>query len=63
MKGRIAVTPRSMSEGGHPSLAALTARGYEVVFPAPGRLPSEDELIACLPRCVGYLAGVEPVSH
>ena len=63
MKGRIAVTPRSMSEGGHPALAALTEHGYEVVFPAPGRLPSEDELIACLPQCVGYLAGVEPVPR
>lgn len=63
MKGRVAVTPRSLSEGGHPALAALTACGYEVVFPAPGRLPSEDELIAALPGCVGYLAGVEPVTR
>lgn len=62
-KGSIAVTPRSMSEAGHPALTRLTGLGYELVFPAPGRLPSEDELVAALPGCVGYLAGVEPVSR
>lgn len=63
MKGRVAVTPRSLSESGHPALALLAARGYEMVFPAPGRLPTEEELIEALPGCVGYLAGVEPVTQ
>lgn len=59
--GLIAVTPRSLSEAGHPSLARLEAAGYEVVFPAPGRTPTLAELEAVLPRCAGYLAGVEQV--
>jgi D-3-phosphoglycerate dehydrogenase len=63
MKGRIAVTPRSMSEAGHPSLARLSESGYEIVFPSPGRQPGEAELLEHLPGCVGYLAGVEPVSR
>jgi D-3-phosphoglycerate dehydrogenase / 2-oxoglutarate reductase len=59
--GRIAVTPRSLSAGGHPALAPLAEAGYEVVFPAPGRQPTLEEQAAVLPGCVGYLAGVEPV--
>lgn len=62
MKGKIAVTPRSLSRSGHPALGALTAAGYEVIFPTPGRQPALDELRQFLPGCVGYLAGVEPIS-
>lgn len=61
MKGKIAVTPRSLSRVGHPALEALTRAGYEVVFPTPGRQPTLDELRRFLPDCVGYLAGVEPI--
>lgn len=61
MKGKIAVTPRSLSRVGHPALEALTRAGYEVVFPTPGRQPTIDELRRFLPDCVGYLAGVEPI--
>lgn len=62
-KGKILVTPRSISVGGHPALDRLRAAGYEVVFPAPGKQPSEAELLAAVPGCVGYLAGVEPISQ
>jgi len=58
----ILVTPRSVTKNGHPSLDALTAAGYEVVFSTPGCFPSEDELLELLPGCVGYLAGVETIS-
>jgi D-3-phosphoglycerate dehydrogenase len=58
---RVAVTPRSLSVEGHPALDSLTAAGFEVLFPSPGRQPTPDELAAVLPSCVGYLAGVEPV--
>lgn len=61
MKGRIAVTPRSLSKGGHPALAPLTAAGFELVFPAPGQMPTLEQLKQTLPDCVGYLAGVEPI--
>lgn len=63
MMTRIAVTPRSISGGGHPALEILTRQGFELVFPAPGRQPTEAELLATLPGCVGYLAGVEPVTR
>jgi D-3-phosphoglycerate dehydrogenase len=59
--GLIAVTPRSLSEAGHPSLARLEAAGFQLVYPAPGRTPTAAELEAVVPDCVGYLAGVEPV--
>jgi len=61
MKGKIAVTPRSLSGTGHPALEKLTLAGYEIVYPAPGRQPTLQELMETLPTCVGYLAGVEPV--
>lgn len=58
----ILVTPRSLSRG-HPALNALSARGFSLVMPAPGAIPDEATLIAALPGCVGWLAGVEPVSE
>jgi D-3-phosphoglycerate dehydrogenase len=61
-KGLIAVTPRSLSRAGHPALAALEQAGYQVIFPTPGRQPTVDEIKAFLPACVGYLAGVEPIT-
>jgi D-3-phosphoglycerate dehydrogenase / 2-oxoglutarate reductase len=62
MLTRIAVTPRSLSAAGHPALQALADAGYEVIFPAPGRQPTLEDQERFLPECVGYLAGVEPVS-
>ncbi|HOD82695.1 MAG: (S)-sulfolactate dehydrogenase [Planctomycetes bacterium ADurb.Bin126] len=61
-KGKVLVTPRSISAGGHPALDRVAAAGYEVVFPTPGKQPSEAELVAAAAGCVGYLAGVEPIS-
>ncbi|MBN9432624.1 MAG: oxidoreductase [Bosea sp.] len=60
---RILVTPRSLSRGGHPALRMLEEAGYSLVMPAPGSLPDEETLMAALPGCVGWLAGVEPVSE
>jgi D-3-phosphoglycerate dehydrogenase len=61
-KGRIAVTPRSLSGGGHPALRLLEDAGYDLVFPAPGEVPTEDQIRSSLSGCVGYLAGTEPLS-
>ncbi|WP_420006405.1 phosphoglycerate dehydrogenase [Arenibacterium sp. LLYu02] len=61
MKGKIAITPRSLSGAGHPSLSLLTDQGYELVFPAPGQTPTEEALLSSVPGCVGWLAGVEPI--
>lgn len=61
-KGRIAVTPRSLSDGGHPALRLLEDAGYDLVFPAPGNVPTEDQIRDSLIGCVGYLAGTEPLS-
>ncbi len=62
MMGRILVTPRSLSDGSHPALAPLTEAGFSLVTPTPGQTPSEAELITAVPDCIGWLAGVEPVS-
>jgi len=59
---KILVTPRSVTKNGHPSLDVLKEAGYEVVFSRSGQFPSEEELLALLPGCVGYLAGVETIS-
>ena len=61
-KGKILVTPRSMSKNGHPLLKELEDAGYEVLTPFPGKQPSKEELLTVLPDCVAYLAGVEKVD-
>ena len=58
----ILITPRSLSDGSHPSLDALRDAGFELRFPAPGRHPSRVELLAALPGSVGYLAGTEVID-
>ena len=60
---RILITPRSLSKGEHPALRDLEAQGFRLVRPCPGAMPDEHALIDALPGCVGWLAGVEPVSE
>jgi D-3-phosphoglycerate dehydrogenase len=62
MKGKIAVTPRSLSQNGHPALDRLSQAGYDVIYPTPGKQPSIDDQNKFLPQCIGYLAGVEPIA-
>jgi len=62
VKRKILVTPRSVTEKGHPAMDRLVAAGYELVMSSPGKLPDEAELIRLLPGCVGYLAGVERIT-
>ncbi|WP_210528809.1 phosphoglycerate dehydrogenase [Rubellimicrobium arenae] len=60
---RILVTPRSLTSAPPPALDRLTEAGFELVFSTPGATPSEAELLRLVPGCVGWLAGVEPVSE
>jgi D-3-phosphoglycerate dehydrogenase / 2-oxoglutarate reductase len=63
VKPRILVTPRSLTAGPDKALLdPLEDAGYKVVFSPAGRQPTESELMELLPACVGYLAGVEPVT-
>ena len=59
---KVLVTPRSLTKEGDPALDLLTREGFEIVFSTPGAMPQEDELIRLLSGCVGYLAGVEPIT-
>lgn len=62
MANKVLVTPRSVTRGGHHSLDKLRAKGYEVIFCKAGVQPTEEELRALLPGCIGFLAGVEPIT-
>ena len=62
MSDRILITPRSLSAGEHSALQPLRKAGFELVRPTPGAMPSEADLIASVPGCVGWLVGIEPVS-
>ncbi|MCY2989892.1 MAG: phosphoglycerate dehydrogenase [Planctomycetota bacterium] len=62
MAGSILITPRSVTERGHPALGRLSDAGFAVRFCTRGKQPAEAELLQLLPDCVGYLAGVEPIS-
>jgi len=59
---RILITPRSVTQHGHPAIDRLRDAGFAVVLGPKGRQPSETELLALLPGCRGYLAGVEPIN-
>ncbi|MEY8141190.1 phosphoglycerate dehydrogenase [Falsihalocynthiibacter sp. CO-5D18] len=59
---RILITPRSLTSSPSSDLDALRTAGYELVFATAGQTPNEAELLALIPDCVGWLAGVEPVS-
>ena len=59
---RILVTPRSMSGGQHTAFERLELAGFELFAPTPGVMPSEADLVAAIPGCCGWIAGVEPVS-
>jgi D-3-phosphoglycerate dehydrogenase len=58
----ILVTPRSLTAARHPVIERLKAQGHDIVMPAPGKSPNEDELLALVPDVTGWLAGVEKVS-
>lgn len=59
---RILVTPRSLTSATHPLVERLRAEGHEIVMPAPGKLPDEEDLLALVPGVTGWLAGVEKIS-
>jgi D-3-phosphoglycerate dehydrogenase len=59
---RILITPRSLTRAPHPALQRLEADGHELVFSPPGDTPDENALLALVPGCVGWLAGVEPIT-
>lgn len=59
---KVYVTPRSITQKGHPALENLTNAGLEVVFASPGTQPTEEEQLKILPECIAYLAGIEPIS-
>lgn len=59
---RILITPRSLTSGPHPQIDRLRDAGFEVITSTPNALPTEAELISLLPGCIGWLAGIEPVS-
>src|SRR6202521_654886 len=59
---RILITRRSMTQKRGPELKALEDAGYELIFATPGKTPLETELLALIPGCVGWLAGVEKIT-
>ena len=62
MVRRILVTPRSLTADPHPEVERLRDVGFDIVYSTPGAMPTEDELVALVPGCIGWLAGVEPVT-
>ena len=63
---RVLITPRSLTAAGLDAvddLEPLRARGYELLGPSPGTMPTEEVLLELLPGCVGWLAGVEPIGE
>lgn len=59
---RILITPRSLTGGSTALLKPLEEAGFELIYSPPGRQPSEAELISLVPGCIGWLAGIEPIT-
>ncbi|MFV0431890.1 MAG: NAD(P)-dependent oxidoreductase [Alphaproteobacteria bacterium] len=62
MSKNILVTPRSLSQGEHVEFEPLIQAGFKLITPTPGLMPSEADLLDVIGDCVGWLAGVEPIS-
>lgn len=62
MGQRILVTPRSLTAEPHPEVERLRQLGFDIVYSTAGAMPTEQELMTLVPDCVGWLAGVEPVT-
>lgn len=62
MNKRILVTPRSLTAEPHPEVERLRNLGFEIIYSTAGTIPTEQELMTLVPDCVGWLAGVEPVT-
>src|SRR5664279_5195729 len=63
---RVLITPRSLTAQGLDlvsELAPLRERGYELVGPPRGQVPSASDLARLLPGCVAWLAGVERIDE
>ncbi len=58
---KVYITPRSITQNGHPSLEKLKRAGFSLVYGPSGQQPSEEEQLKILPECVAYLAGIEPI--
>jgi D-3-phosphoglycerate dehydrogenase len=63
MSQRILITPRSLTAKREPVLRLLEASGFELIFANPGQVPTEEQLLQLLPECVGWIAGIEPISE
>ena len=59
---RVLVTPRSLTHSDHPAFQRLRQAGWEIVLGPKGRLPDEVELGELVRGCLGWIAGVEPVT-
>jgi D-3-phosphoglycerate dehydrogenase / 2-oxoglutarate reductase len=63
---RVLVTPRSLTQAGLDTVAELAPlhdAGFALVAGPAGRVPTEAELLALVPGCVGWLAGVERIGE
>lgn len=60
---KVLITPRSLTATRHEAFRQLETAGFDLVFATAGQQPDESELLRLVPGCVGWLAGVEPVSE
>jgi phosphoglycerate dehydrogenase-like enzyme len=63
--GRVLITPRSLTVNALDTVAELVPlveAGFDLISSSPGRMPTEEELLELVVPCVGWLAGIEPIS-
>lgn len=57
------VTPRALTKAPDKISQLLQDHGFDAVFSVPGEQPSAEQLGELLPGCVGWIAGVEPITE
>jgi len=60
---KVYIGSRTLTLNGHPALQRLENAGFELIFGPPGKLPTEEDQLEILPKCIAYLAGTERISE
>ncbi|MBN2157275.1 MAG: phosphoglycerate dehydrogenase [Candidatus Lokiarchaeota archaeon] len=63
MRGKIYITPRSITKNKPTVLKKLEDAGFDLIYAPSGEQPTVSQQMSIIPDCVAYLAGAEKISR